>query len=206
MPPSRHRIPVLAALIAIPLLAACRQAEQAPVEGQRIALDDVRKEARQPLASPDTKGAGWTVSANGQAIDFGRNGAPPLLTLSCRLRENPPQIRIIRHAPARPGEKALFPVLGNGTIARFKLDAALGDGEWRWEGSVPADDALLEVFTGARELEATLPGAGSLLIEGSRIPGEFISWCRAGGAVRAAEKKEDAEEAKADASSPAPAR
>jgi hypothetical protein len=32
---------------------------------------------------------------------------------------------------------------------------------------------LLDVFTGPRELEATLPGGGTLLIAGSRIPGEF---------------------------------
>jgi len=186
--------PWLAALLIPLLLAACRQAEQAPVEGQRIELDEVRKEARRPIASPDTEGARWTVSANGQAIGFAAEGQAPWLTLECRLKDHPPQVTIIRHAPARPGEKALFPVIGNGTIARFKLDAALTDGEWRWQGAVPADDALLEVFTGARALEATLPGAGSLLIEGSRIPGQFIAWCRAGGAVAAAVGEEQAEE------------
>lgn len=176
-------------------LCACERGEQAPLKAERISLDEARAQVREPLASPDTENAAWTVAENGQAIEFGNAGAPPLLTLSCRIRHDPPQIRIIRHAPARPGEKALFPVIGNGTIARFKVDAVLADNEWRWEGAVPAGDPLLEVFTGARDIEATLPGAGTLAIGGSRIPGEFINWCRAGGEVRAVAAEEQAEEA-----------
>lgn len=177
------------------VLAGCDGSSDAPVQGQRIALEDARGKVRAPLASPDTEDAAWTVAANGQAVQFGNPGMPPFLTLSCRMKDSPPQIRIIRHAPARPGEKALFPVLGNGTIARFKVDATLADNEWRWEGAVPADDPLLEVFTGGRDIEATLPGAGTLAIGGSRIPGEFIAWCRAGGQVREAVAEEQQAEA-----------
>lgn len=193
MPAALRTVQIVAGAVLCAGLAACQQAEQAPVEAQRIELDAVRKDARQPLASPDTKGAKWIVSANGRAINFAAEGQPAWLTLECRLKDDPPLLRIIRHAEARPGEKALFPVIGNGTIARFKLDAALDDGEWRWQAAVPADDALLEVFTGARELEATLPGAGSLLIGGSRIPGQFIAWCRASGASPAPKDEDKAE-------------
>jgi hypothetical protein len=176
--------------------AACDGSADEPVQGQRIALEDARAKVRAPLASPDTENAAWTVAANGQAVQFGNPGVPPFLTLSCRIKDNPPRIRIIRHAQARPGEKALFPVLGNGTIARFKVDATLADDEWRWEGAVPADDPLLEVFTGGRDIEATMPGAGTLAIGGSRIPGEFIGWCRAGGVVReVVAEEQQAEEA-----------
>jgi hypothetical protein len=177
-------------------VAGCDGSADAPVRSQRIALEDARAKVRAPLASPDTDNAAWTVAANGQAVQFGDPGAAPFLTLSCRIKDSPPRIRIIRHAQARPGEKALFPVLGNGTIARFKVDATLADNEWRWEGAVPADDPLLEVFTGGRDIEATLPGAGTLAIGGSRIPGEFIGWCRAGGVVReAVAEEQQAEEA-----------
>lgn len=162
-------------------LAACGRAEEAPVQAERISLDEARNRPAEPAVSPDTEDAAWTVAENGQAIHFGDAGAPPLLTLACDLREEPVRLRIVRHAAARPGLKALFPVIGNGTISRFKVDATLNEGEWRWEGALPADDPALDVFTGRRELEATLPGAGSLLIEGSRIPGEFVTWCRAGG-------------------------
>lgn len=147
----------------------------------------------EPLPSPDTGGARWTVAANGQAVDFGPPGGQPMLTLACDLRESPARLRIVRHVAARPGEKALLPVIGNGTISRFMADATLSEGEWRWEAVLPASDPMLDVFTGPRELEATLPGGGSLLIEGSRIPGEFVDWCRAGGRVLRAEEAEGSE-------------
>ena len=182
----------VAAILPILALAACGRAEE-PVDAQRISLEDARAEIREPLPSPDTESAAWTVATDGQAIRFGNEGERPFLSLACRVRDDPPTITVIRHAPARPGEKALFPVIGNGTISRFKVDAGLADNEWRWAGTVPADDALLEVFTGPREIEATLPGAGTVRVAGSRIPGEFIAWCRQGGGVAQAVAEEQAE-------------
>ncbi|OYW44900.1 MAG: hypothetical protein B7Z08_10955 [Sphingomonadales bacterium 32-68-7] len=170
-------------LLGCAVLPSCRQADP-PI--QRVAFDELAG-AEEPLLSPNTSGATWQVNPGGQAIDFGVAGAPPLLTLACRPVETPPVLRIVRHVVGRPGAKALFPVIGNGTISRFKLDATLAEGEWRWQGDLPASDPLLEVFTGPRELEATLPGGGTLLIAGSRIPGEFVIWCRAGGRARPVE-------------------
>ena len=198
MAPVKAPLPTLASLL---LLAAC-QREQEPVQAQRFSLDAARHVPTEPLSSPDTAGAAWSVTGDAQAIDFARPGAPPLLTLACDLRKTPAQLRIVRHVVARPGEKALLPVIGNGTTSRFKVDATLAAGEWRWEGALPASDPSLDVFTGPRELEATLPGGGSLLIPGSRIPGEFVNWCRAGGRVQRVE----AAEADAAAASAFPAR
>lgn len=176
------------------LLAACDEGGDAPVQAQRISLEDARANVAEPLLSPDTEGAGWTVSADQQAIAFARPGAEPFLTLACDLREAPATLTIVRHVPARPGQKALFPVIGNGRISRFKVDAALSEGEWRWEGALPASDPQFDVFAGAGEMEATLPGGGTLLIEGSRIPDEFVTWCRAGGRVLRAEEVETYQE------------
>ncbi|MGZ5792018.1 MAG: hypothetical protein ACXWI7_07295 [Croceibacterium sp.] len=168
-------------------LAACHRGEQAPVEAKRISLSDVRSQGEQPLPSPDTKGAGWSVSASGQAIDFGRPSEKPFVSLLCSVKASQPQVTLVRHAPARPGEKALFPVIGNRIISRFKVDATLVDREWRWQGTLPADDPLFEVFQGPRELEATLPGGGTVKIAGSAVPGQFLAWCRAGGKAPAVE-------------------
>ena len=184
----------VAPLILLPLLAACGDGGDAPVQGQRISLEEARGKVVEPLGSPDTEGAKWTVAANGQSIDFARPGADPWMTLACDLRAAPATISVVRHADARPGQKALFPVIGNGTISRFKVDAALRQREWRWEGKLPASDPQLDVFTGPREIEATLPGGGTLLIEGSRIPGEFVNWCRAGGRVLRTEEAEAVEQ------------
>ena len=179
MPPSVRNAGKLAIALLLTTLAACHRGEETPVQAQRIALDQVPAQGEQPLASPDTTGAAW--SANGQAVDFGKPGTPPFLTLACNATAAPPTLTIIRHAPTRPGEKALFPVIGNGMIARFKMDAALDGREWHWQGVLPTDDPQLDVFIGPRPLEATLPGAGTLKIAGSAIPGGFITWCRNGG-------------------------
>ena len=195
--------PVKAPLLTLTLLitlAACK-GEQEPVQAQRFSLDEARHVPEAPSASPDTKDAAWSVTKDAQAIEFGPPGASPLLTLACDLRKTPAEPRIVRHVAARPGEKALLPVIGNGTISRFKVDAALAAGQWRWS-ALPASDPALDVFTGPRQLEATLPGGGSLLIAGSRIPGEFVNWCRAGGRMQRVE----ATEVDAAVASAAPAR
>jgi hypothetical protein len=159
------------------ILSACHR-EQAPVQAQRISLDNVSNGEEEPLPSPDTKGAAWTVSGSGQAIDFGQPGEKPFLTLACNVKADPAQVTIVRHAPSRPGEKALFPVISNSINSRFKVDAVLRDHEWRWEGTLPADDGQLDVFEGGQSFEATLPGGGSLKVAASRMPSQFLDWCR----------------------------
>lgn len=103
------------------------------------------------------------------------------MTLACDVDSVPPELIIIRHARAFPGQTALFPVLGNGMSSRFPVDATLDDGEWHWEARLLADDPQLDVFSGTRDITATLPGRGMLEIGGGRITGEFLEWCRAGG-------------------------
>ena len=185
------------------LLAACTPSpadEADTAKPQRVAFAQDNRALLAPLPSPDTSDARWEVDENGQSIHFADEGAErAMLTLDCRLSEKPPQMRLIRHVRARPGQSALLPVIGNGTISRFLIDAVLVEGEWRWEGAVAASDPMLDVFTGPRPITATLPGGGLLDIAGSRVPGEFVTWCRAGGAVLAAEAREEAQEEEAAA-------
>ena len=162
------------------LLAACGQGDEAPV--QRVALD--AEQPAQPEVmqqSPDTSAAVWQVADDGQALHFGNRGEAPLMSLACTPGDSPPSLTVIRHAPARPGLTALFPVIGNGLRSRFPVDARLADGEWRWEGTLVASHALLDVFAGDGPLTATLPGGGMLVIAGSPLPGRFLAWCRNGG-------------------------
>lgn len=160
------------------LLAACGRQPQV----QRVDLDAASNATTLALnPQPDSTGAKWAITASGRGIDFGKPGVAPLLSLRCGISKDraPPQITVIRHARSEPGAKALFAVLGNGIVARLKLDAALADKEgWRWEGRYPASAPELDVFTGQRDIDATLPGGGELHIAGSGMPREFIEWCR----------------------------
>ena len=173
----------LTVILLLGFLAACERQAPAPSQDavQRVAI--VGEKQRQAMAelSPDTSEAIWQVSEDGQAIHFGDTGEPPLLTLGCDVGTVPFEFVIIRHAKAFPGQGALFPIIGNGINARFPVDAVLADGEWHWEARLPADDPQLEVFSGTRDIVATLPGRGTLEIDGGRIAGEFLEWCRAGG-------------------------
>jgi len=192
------------AAIALLALSACQQSQDDTQQGRRVAFAQSNRELLRPIAAPDTTKARWIVNESGQAIHFGNEGEPPMLTLDCRLADDPPQMRIIRHVRARPGQGALFPVIGNGMISRFLVDAKLEDGEWRWEGTIGAANPMLDVFTGPRPLTATLPGGGLLAIAGSRVPGEFVTWCRAGRNVMKAEADEQ-DELAADAQAQPPA-
>ncbi len=178
MPLSVRTARTLVAALLLTPLAGCHRVRQEPEQAQRIALDKVPSHGEEPLPSPDTTGASWTASANGHALDFDKPGERPFLTLACNPATDPPQITIIRHVRSHAGEKALFPVIGHGRISRFKVDAAHVDGEWRWQGTLPADDPQLEVFDTTHDLEATLPGGGTVKANGSDAPGQFIAHCK----------------------------
>lgn len=168
-------------LLALSLAGCDRPAPLPQSDVKRVVLPESGQRQAMAEESPDTSRAAWAVSENGQAIRFGNAGATPFMTLACDVDSAPPELIIIRHARAFPGQSALFPVLGNGMSSRFLVDATLDDGEWHWEARLPADDPQLEVFSGTRDITATLPGRGMLEIRGGRITGEFLEWCRAGG-------------------------
>lgn len=178
-PQRRRRHRLLATLLPL-LLAACQQ--QPASSEERTASTQSPKPQELPLPSPDTGMAGWTVTANGKGIAFGNPGADPWLTLDCRLSpDQPPEFAVIRHASALPGQTALFAVMGNGHVSRLNAAAVLADGEWRWEASLPAADPAWDLFIGSGDMRATLPGKGAIEIPPNPVPGEFVSWCRAGG-------------------------
>ncbi len=172
------------ASLALLTLAACSQ--QPTTSQQRITISEAGERHEQPMPSPDTARGTWTVNETGKAIRFGNPGAKPWLTLDCRLAPGkPPEFAVIRHASAFPGQTALFAVMGNGFVSRLPAAALLRDGEWRWEASLPARDPAWNLFIGNGDMRATLPGKGAIAIPPNAIPGEFVSWCRAGGRVGA---------------------
>ncbi|MGX7951648.1 hypothetical protein ACWPM1_03695 [Tsuneonella sp. HG249] len=165
------------AMVAFALLAACRPpASDGYVE--RIALDDAHKGPQVMMTSPDTTDAVWAASAAPGRIVFGQPGSPPLLAIECADGGN--MLKVTRYAPTDPGAKGMMALVGNGHVERLKVDAlALGENRGSlWQGRFTPQDTRLDALTGGRRFELTIPGAGTLVLHPSPMPGELIERCR----------------------------
>ncbi|WP_432200013.1 hypothetical protein ACRAQ7_10040 [Erythrobacter sp. W53] len=134
-----------------------------------------------PLDSPDTTGAFWAQSPEQDRLMYGMPGERALFALTCveGTEEDGKRIEYERLATADAEAKAVLSLIGNSHVTRIHIDAAeRREGDWIWRGSVPADSPDLEVLTGAREVEATIPGAGTIVFNPSTAPGAFIAQCR----------------------------
>jgi len=165
-----------AAILVLVGLAACRPpASDDYVE--RVALDRARGEQRAPIGSPQVEGAIW-AGGGPDRIVYGKPGQAPLLALECAGEGSLRRLEITRFAAADPRAKALMALVGNGHVARLKINAEWTGTAWLWQGGYAPDDPRLEVLTGPREVEATVPGAGTLKLNPSPSPAQLIEHCR----------------------------
>ena len=157
------------------LLAACKPpAADNYVERIEIARRDL---VAVPLPSPDTSGAFWAVSTDGKRALYGNPGQHPLLGLACDGAADAPVLRIVRYTAADPRARAFLAMVGNGHVERLKMDARWNGRGWLWEGTFHPVDPRLEVLTGSRPIEATLPGAGTLVVKPDPLLAGFIGQC-----------------------------
>lgn len=167
------------------LLAGCKP-PAADDYVERTRLPERRSAPAAPLASPDTEGAVWAPAANDGRLLYGLPGQPPLFAMECLADELPPRLQLTRYAPADARAKAMLALIGNGHIARVGVDAVQVGNLWLWQGQVAAQDAALDGLLGARGIEATIPGAGSMMLNPNPLPGDLIARCRAASAPPAA--------------------
>lgn len=175
----------IASCLALTALLAGLAACNSPASDEAFARTMVTRAAvspSQPLGSPDIEGAVWSAGSTQARIVYGKPGTAPLLALECDGGGKEATIRISRIAPADEGAGAMLALIGNGHRTRFAVDA-VWDGQKRiWEGTVAAHDPALDVLTGRREVTATIPGAGEVLINPGNAAGELIRRCRGEGA------------------------
>lgn len=145
---------------------------------QRIELGGRDSGPKVLPTSPPTEGAIWAEGGPGRIV-FGRPGVAPYLALACAGSPEQPVFEVTRFAATDPRAKGMMALVGNGHVARLKIDAKWNGRGWLWHGRYRADDTRLDAFTGVRKLELTIPGAGTLVLEGSARPGELIAACRA---------------------------
>ena len=136
--------------------------------------------ASAPLPSPDATGALWAVSQRSESrLIYGVPSNPALISIEC-TDAAVPAIRITRHSPADEGAGAMLAMVGNGHIGRLAVDATRVTGRYFWVGEEPAASDVWEPLAGSRELIATVPGAGTVELHASPLPGALIEACRAG--------------------------
>jgi len=131
-----------------------------------------------PIESPETEDAVWATGNRAERLLYGKPGGSPLLALECTSEEDVRLIKITRFVAADAEAKALMALIGNGHAARLPVDAQWNGRVWLWEGSFRADDPDLSVFSGPRQIELTIPGAGSVVLNPSARPGRLLENCR----------------------------
>ncbi len=164
-------------LVPLAVLAACKPpASDDYVERTRI--DTAVEGPSQPIDSPDTEDAIWAPAKEGARLIYGTPGERPLFAIECLSDGTEPMLGYTRFAKADAHAKAVLALIGNGHVARLKIDAEQIGDVWRWEGTIAATDPRLDVLTGTRQVEATVPGAGSVILNSSALPGELVERCR----------------------------
>ena len=166
-----------ATLASLVLLAACKPPASDEYHG-RSEVSDERTRPAEPVESPDTEGAAWALGQSGRLL-YGQPGEAPLMALGCEDGT----LVYTRFERADANAKAVLALIGNGHVERLWIDAeqegADESSPWVWRGRLPADDPRLEVLTGRNRVEATVPGAGSVMLNASQRPAEFITACAA---------------------------
>lgn len=131
-----------------------------------------------PIDSPDTEGALWANSSQSGRILYGKPGQPPLVAVSCNRAGERRELQITRFVVADAEASALMAMIGNGHMARMPVEAEWNDRVWLWQGRYAADNPDLDVLSGPRQVELTIPGAGSVILNPSERPGQLLDQCR----------------------------
>ncbi|WP_095012743.1 hypothetical protein [Tsuneonella mangrovi] len=167
-------IAVIAGAVA---LAGCRpSATDHYVE--RVDLDGKAQGPHVLKAVPDVTGAVWAESKERGRLVYGQPGKAPLVALACTGKAADRSIELTRFAETDPDAKAMMALIGNGHVERFPIDTHDNGRGWLWQGAYPALDPALDVLTGSHKVELTIPGASTVVLNPSTMPGQLIEWCR----------------------------
>ena len=175
------RLRYTSALLAVAALAACQPPAADRYEG-RADPPDTATYASEPQPSPDAEGAVWAPSQTPLRMLYGIPGQRPLAALACEIAdegsEEEARVRITRFARADEGAQALMALVGNGHKERMAVEAVDNGRTFLWEGTLPLAPEKLDALTGLREVQMTVPGAGTLVLNESEAPRDLIEACR----------------------------
>ncbi len=177
------RVRIAAALTI--LLAACQPPAVDDYLERGLTRDDL-PQASAPLSSPDTARALWAQAQQPGRLLFGVPGETPLLAMHCMGTGEEARLTFTRFVRADREAQAMMALVGNSHALRLPVDSVWNGRAWLWQGSVAADHPDLDALTGIREVEATVPGAGTLVMAPSPLTRELVVACRSGAETTAA--------------------
>tara|TARA_B100000678_G_scaffold183314_1_gene153174 strand:- start:680 stop:1255 length:576 start_codon:yes stop_codon:yes gene_type:complete len=183
------RFTIVAMLVLSLGLHGCKPPAADRYEG-RAEAPDIARHASEPQPSPDAADAVWAPSQTPLRLLYGIPGQQPFAAVACEAEGEEPLIRVTRFARADEGAQALMAIIGNGHKERFPVAATDNGRAFLWEGTIPLESEKLDVLTGRRGVELTIPGAGTLALNQSEAPRDLIETCRL--VVRQAERKQSA--------------
>ncbi|WP_155806024.1 hypothetical protein [Erythrobacter litoralis] len=158
---------------------------------ERGLVEETVPEASEPLPSPDASDALWAPSDQAERLLYGVPGETPFLAVACDRSGGEPVLVFTRFTPADRNAQAMMSLVGNFHVARFPVDATDTGRAWLWQGSIAADSPDLNTLTGQRDVEATIPGAGSVMLKASPRIRELVNACRPSVAPDAEEAERD---------------
>lgn len=163
--------------VALALLAACKP-PAADNYLERVDLTETGRFASEGSPSPDTTGAGWAQSQTTGRIIYGQPGKTPLAALECTGKPGQAVLRLTRYAAADREAQAFAALVGNRMVARIPVDAVPSGRAWIWQGGLAADTPNLDALLDPVNVELTIPGAGTTVLNPSPMPGELLANCR----------------------------
>lgn len=185
------RFTLVATLLCPFALAACQPPAADSYEG-RADPPDTTSHASEPQGSPDAQGAVWAPSGTPLRLLYGIPGEQPFVAVACEMSGGDsaelPLVRITRFARADEGAQALMALVGNGHKERVGVEAVDNGRAFLWQGTLPLASEKLDVLTGQRKVELTIPGAGTVALNASEAPRDLIETCRV--AVRQSARKQ----------------
>lgn len=159
------------------LLAACQPPAADDYLERGLAKDSL-PQASDPLPSPDTTGAIWAPAQEEGRLLYGVPGQTPFLAMQCEGTGEKARLTFTRFVRADREAQAMMALVGNFHALRLPVDSTWNGRAWLWQGEVSASDPELEVLTGPREVEATVPGAGTVVLNPSPLTRELVDSCR----------------------------
>lgn len=173
-----------AALTLILLAGACARSEDAsvPADSNDISVEQVRATAGD---EEDTALGQWRMALQGDraALEFGPQGATPVITMVCGARGG---LMLQRNGALAPGSSPTLSVSVAGQGRQLPVVAGTGATPTQAASIAPGDTLIQQLSAAQGPIALRYGGDMPLILPPSPLIGQFAQTCAGGGAARVA--------------------